>query len=173
MAAFSGARVPPLPAMSCPSAIGRNCPALLSWVPGNGAARARRYAFWASMNGAVLKRVVIDRHRAGGENNLAIGSAKAEWTTRRIDVRVGDLPTPVKDCWPKVTVHGCGAELVEPGWAVPHRGIYAKVPLASLFGTRRAQGLNTFTASRKPLASPDSGPLRYHRCHGARSVPML
>ena len=67
------------------------------------------------MNGAVLKGVVIDRHRAGGKNNLAIGSAKAEWTTRRINLNVGDLPTAVKDLWPKVTVHGCGAELVEPG----------------------------------------------------------
>lgn len=93
--------------MSCPSAIGWNCPALLSWVPGNRAARARRYAFWASMNSAVLKGVVIDRHRAGGKNNLAIGSAKAEWTTRRIDLSVGDLPPPVKGFLPKIL---CGCQ---------------------------------------------------------------
>ena len=64
--------------------MGLNCPSLLDWECGKRAARARRYAFWASMNSANLRAVVMTWHRSGNKNNLAIGSDGSEWTTRGI-----------------------------------------------------------------------------------------
>ena len=111
--------------------MGLNCPSLLDWECGKRAARARRYAFWASMNSANLRAVVMTWHRSGNKNNLAIGSDGSEWTTRGIGLSMTiNVPVVKTGGCPAIRLFSCRQpDMISVQTGNTQRGHADSVPL--------------------------------------------
>lgn len=140
-------------AMSCLSSIGSNCPSLPDRELVKKAARARRYAFWASVNRASLRGVVMTRRCSRGKNKpRQQAQLEAERMTRKSELIVGESPTTITEIWltlaPRrlrmaVQRHGGRPQPTRPG---THPGLSPCALGISQDGLRNSRGCPTWAS---------------------------
>ena len=89
-------------------------------------ARARRYTFWASVNRASLRGVVMTRRCSRGKNKpRQQAQLEAERMTRKSELIVGDSPTTITEIWLTLAPRRLRMAVQRSWWASANPSRYA------------------------------------------------